>query len=276
MNLVTIGISFYNDDKFLKQAIQSVLNQSYKNFSLLLINDGATDHSDLIAKSFTDERIIYINDGKNLGLSERLNQIALLTKTPYLARMDADDVMHCNRIEKQLMVLENDKLIDVIGTNAYSINEKNEIIGIRLEQNNKVEPVSSFIHPSVMGKTIWFQKNKYDKNVIRVDDADLWFSSRKTSKFYCLNEPLLFYREFGSKYYKKYFDSLPSVSYLIKKHHFHFFWIKLFFKQILLTLVYYIFNLFNLEKKLLNNRNKKVTNDQLTIAKEHFLQAIQE
>src|SRR5690625_1371076 len=135
--MITIGLPFFNDSRYLEMAIRSVINQTYQDWVLLLVDDGSSDGSLGIAKTYAekDSRISVISDGENKKLPYRLNQIAKLTKTPYLARMDADDIMHPERIEKQLGILESNQEIDVLGTNAYSIDSNNEIRGVRSEEH---------------------------------------------------------------------------------------------------------------------------------------------
>ena len=103
--LVTIGLPFYNDRLTLELAIKSIFAQTYKNWELILVDDGSTDGSLNIAKKITDKRVRIISDEKNKGLIFRLNQIASLAKGKYLARMDADDLMQPTRIEKQVEFL---------------------------------------------------------------------------------------------------------------------------------------------------------------------------
>ena len=100
--LVTIGIPFYNASQFLEYAIKSVINQTYTNWELILVDDGSTDDSLSIARSFNDQRIKILSDGVNKGLVSRLNEIILNSRGSYIARMDADDIMHFERIEKQI------------------------------------------------------------------------------------------------------------------------------------------------------------------------------
>ena len=123
--MVTIGLPFYNAEKYLALAIESVLQQTYTDWELLLLDDGSTDNSLSIAQSYAqkDSRIKVISDGKNKNLATRLNELPSLAQGLYLARMDADDMMHPARIERQLAVLETHPEIDVLGTNAYIIND---------------------------------------------------------------------------------------------------------------------------------------------------------
>ena len=109
--IVSIGLPVYNAEKFLRDAIVSILNQSYVHFELIIMDDGSTDKSIDIVNSFNDKRIVVYRDGVNKGLPARLNEISTLAKGRYLARMDADDIMHPERIEKQLKILEKTQKI---------------------------------------------------------------------------------------------------------------------------------------------------------------------
>ena len=101
--MLTIGLPFYNNEKTLADAIKSVLVQSYTDWELILTDDGSTDTSLSIANEFAknDKRIIVISDSINKGLSYRLNQIADMTTTRYLARMDADDMMMPRKLKSR-------------------------------------------------------------------------------------------------------------------------------------------------------------------------------
>ena len=255
MEIITVGLPVYNAELFIKDTIQSILNQTYHNFKLLIVDDGSTDKSIDIINSFNDKRIEVIIDNKNLGLPYRLNQIAQLTKTKYLARMDADDIMHPDRISRQLSVLENNHNIDVLGTNVLSIDENNIIQGIRFKQlDNELIACKHFVHPTIMAKTTWFLSNPYDLKALRVEDTELWQRTHKLFNFKMIMQPLLFYREFGSSYYKKYFLGFPSMMYLVKKEK-SFSKIVLAVKYFITGIVYFVFNIFDKEKILIKKRN---------------------
>ena len=98
--LVTVLMPVFNSEKHLKEAIESVLNQSYTNFIFLIINDGSTDISETIILSYQDERIRYVKNTENIQLIATLNKGIELINTKYNARMDADDIAHQERIEK--------------------------------------------------------------------------------------------------------------------------------------------------------------------------------
>lgn len=214
--LVTIAIPIFNAEHFLHDCIQSVLNQSYTNFELLLLDDGSTDNSMLIASSYSDKRISVYSDGLNRGLVYRLNQSIDLAKGEYYARMDADDIMHVNRIEKQINYLINNEVVDVVGTFAYSINIDNKVVGIL---KKKQFPISNmdiirnqcFNHPTIMGRTTWFRKHKYNPKAVRMEDFDLWLRSIEKSHFSNIEEPLFFYREAGLPTFRKYIISQIGI-----------------------------------------------------------------
>lgn len=196
---VSIGIPFYNSENFLKKTILSVLNQTYSNFELILSDDGSSDHSLEIAKSFSDSRITVISDGKNKGIAYRLNEQLWLAKGKYFARMDADDLMFPVRIEKQVLFLESHPEIDIVGSQAIVIDDQNKILGLRdstvPSSINDVLRNPVFIHPTVTGRVEWFRKFGYSNALKGVEDLDLWIRSFSNSKFHKLNEPLLFYRD---------------------------------------------------------------------------------
>lgn len=103
---VTVLMPVYNVEKYVKEAIESVLNQSYKNFQLLILDDCSTDDTAGIVKSFTDTRIRYYRQEKNVGLAENLNSGVELSDTEYLARMDGDDISVPTWLEKQILFLD--------------------------------------------------------------------------------------------------------------------------------------------------------------------------
>ena len=166
--LISIGIPFYNAEKYLKFAIQSVITQSYQNWELILVDDGSSDNSLEVAQEFAlkDARIRVICDGRNKKLPYRLNQLVVESKGEFIARMDADDVMHPERLEKQLAFLENNKNFDLVSSGLISINNFNQVKGYRcvseLYSDFNVPKLSyPIVHPSVMARKSWYLRNQY-------------------------------------------------------------------------------------------------------------------
>lgn len=265
--LISVGIPFFNAEKFLADAIESVFNQSYKNWQLILLDDGSTDNSLEIAKHFSqkDSRVTIVTDGKNKGLAARLNELVQLSNGTYVARMDADDIMHPNRLKRQIAILESRPAIDVLGTNAYVIDEDNLVFGCRYKENNGLQEVESFIHPTIMAKKQWFIDNPYDEKAIRIEDAELWYRTKNKNNFMIINKPLLFYREFGGEYYKKYFAASKCKNYILSKYYKDKYWEKFFLEHFIKGSIYWMSSRFNFEQKFINRRNAIIFSSKKTI-----------
>lgn len=255
--MISIGIPFYNAENYLSDSINSVLAQSYPYWELILVDDGSSDKSLQIAQEFAakDNRIRIISDGLNKNLPARLNQINLEAKYDYIARMDADDIMHPEKLKKQLMTLQENSDIDVLGTNAYIIDNNNLVFARRYKKNKGVEKADYFIHPTIMGKKSWFLANPYDENAIRIEDAELWYRSKHQSNFMVLHEPLFFYRENLGNYYSKYLKVIKPLLYLNYKYNMRPFWMSILLRSGANILIYWFFEVVLKSNYLLERRN---------------------
>jgi glycosyltransferase involved in cell wall biosynthesis len=197
---VTVAIPILNAERTLGDAIRSVFAQTFRNWVLLLVDDGSTDRSLEIVRRIRDPRVAVLADGLNKGLPTRLNEIAALTETEYLARMDADDLMHPERLERQLRFLEQHPAIDLLGTANYTIDQANNPVGVRndtLVDDSKPTVLREgyVVHPTITGRTSWFRGNLYDPGFLRAQDYELWCRVCPSRAITTLPEPLLFYRE---------------------------------------------------------------------------------
>lgn len=199
--LITVGIPVYNVEKFIASAIKSVLNQTFTDFELIITDDGSTDETENIVRTFNDTRIRYIRDGENRGISYRLNQQICLARGEYFCRMDGDDIMLPWRLHNQLQYLQQNPNVDIIGSGAFIIEDNNTIIGARTPKRESQittvlwEAGRSFIHPTVFGKTEFFKRYQYCNDLIGVEDMDLWYRASKDSTLVCIPEIVLCYRE---------------------------------------------------------------------------------
>ena len=232
--MVTIAIPIYNAERYLRDAIQSVINQTYRDWTLYLINDGSSDNSLAIMHEYAnrDCRIKIINDGENKGLVARLNQSIALAETKYYARMDADDIMYVTRIEEQVRFLEEHPDVDVLGTSIMTIDDENKIVGSGFCEGQ----VNGFIHPTVMGHTTWFKSNPYSMWAVRAEDTELWMRTAAESKFWALGKPLLFYREFGVPTLSKTLQSQRTLLRIFSRYKEYKRSIGWFFKNSLITI----------------------------------------
>jgi len=199
--LVSVGLSFYNDERTLGDAIRSVLNQRYLSWELILINDGSTDRSLQVAESFVDSRIRLIHDGVNLGLCERLNQLVNEARGTYFARLDADDLLHPERLAFQVAFMQEHPEVDFVDTDMVSMSRDGRIVGVRCSQNldnltrGQLLRGRTPAHATVLGRLTWFRKFPYDPAYERAEDLELWVRALPESRFVHLSEPLYFVRE---------------------------------------------------------------------------------
>ncbi|MFI5451275.1 glycosyltransferase family 2 protein [Pedobacter sp. UC225_61] len=153
---VTVLMPVFNSELYLRESISSILNQSFTNFELIIINDGSTDASDKIIRSFNDNRINYVNNLSNKGIVSVLNEGLDLSKGKYIARMDADDIATAHRLETQVQFLKANPEYKLCGTYAIKINEHSEksskIRPPKQYEKIKVSQLfkNSFIHPSIL------------------------------------------------------------------------------------------------------------------------------
>lgn len=200
--LISVILPVYNGEKYLKEAIESILNQTYTNFEFIIIDDGSKDSSLEIIKEYEkeDERIIVISR-ENKGLIATLNEGIEKAKGKYIARMDQDDISLPNRFEEQLKIMENDKEIVVCGSwvNVFGENRKEKISKyFQHDKQIKANLIMSccFAHPSVMMRRDAFVDNNiwYDENFKNAEDYHLWTQLAKVGKFYNIPKVLLNYR----------------------------------------------------------------------------------
>jgi glycosyltransferase involved in cell wall biosynthesis len=201
--LVSVIIPIYNGAAYLREAIESILLQTYSNFELIIINDGSKDESASIIKQFHDPRIRYFNQA-NQGLASTLNRAIELARGEYVARQDQDDISLPQRFEKQVAFLQTYPDHGMVGTWAEII-EGTKITG-RIHQHPAENAVlkfdllfnNPFVHSSMMIRKSVFNKvglYSIDKTRQPPEDYELW--SRVAREFEVANipEPLVLYRE---------------------------------------------------------------------------------
>jgi glycosyltransferase involved in cell wall biosynthesis len=199
--LVSIGMPIYNCERTLAVAIRSILNQTYDNWQLLLMDDGSTDRTLEVARSFADPRISVFTDHSHKGLVPRLNQAVTMSRGEYFARMDGDDVAYPERLERQTKYLEQHPEVDLLGCGMLVFKGDGVAVGSRPAPETHEEicqrPAAGFYigHPTWMGRTPWFRAHRYDTKAIRAEDQVLLLRSHLTSCFACLPEILCGYRE---------------------------------------------------------------------------------
>ncbi|MEY0935244.1 glycosyltransferase [Providencia rettgeri] len=210
--LVSIILPVYNAERFLYEAIDSIVNQTHKNLQIIIINDGSSDKSLDIINSFIDGRITVINRD-NKGLIYSLNEGLNIANGNYIARMDADDIARFDRIEKQLCFLKKNKNVAIVGSYANLIDEDGNNIGLKKKPSSDtiIKAVcffgSPFIHPSVMfNKNLIKEELYYSNNFVHAEDYELWarLIANKELSFFNIKDTLLKYRIVSTSVSRKY------------------------------------------------------------------------
>lgn len=208
--LVSVIMPIYNVELYLQDAIESILNQTYANFELLIINDGSTDCSEQIVNSFDDSRIQFYNYSVNRGLITTLNEGLSLAKGKYIARMDGDDICIASRIESQVLFMERNINIGVCGTWGEVFNDsgavfrlKNPSDSVEIEMNF-IWLKSGMIHPSILARRFLFDNLQYSQDYHHCEDFKLWTDLRHKTKFANIPKVLLRYRAHSAQVSNQY------------------------------------------------------------------------
>jgi glycosyltransferase involved in cell wall biosynthesis len=201
---ITVLMPVYNGAKYLRETIENVLSQTFRDFVFMIINDGSTDETEQIIQSYPDERIKYLNNEANLGLVKTLNKGIELVETEFLARMDADDLWVETKLEKQIEVLDRRPEIGICGTSIrkFGTYEANFIF----PQNNEELKVGFLFyccmsHPSVVFRMSFLRNTglRYRPDYFPAEDYKMWVDALSLTQIYNIPEILVFYRQHDSQ-----------------------------------------------------------------------------
>jgi len=196
--LVSVVMPVYNGDRYLREAIESILNQTFTDFEFIIINDGSTDKTEEIILSYDDKRISYVKNESNLKISETLNKGIALAQGEYIARMDADDISYPDRFEKQVLFMEENVDIGVCGTWLRTLGDLNEVWQVPVshkEISTQMLFNSCLMHPTVfIRKSLLLNGYLYDDDFTCVEDYELWVRLSDKTLFHNIPEVLLDYR----------------------------------------------------------------------------------
>lgn len=209
---LTVAMPVFNGQKYLKEAIESVLAQTYDNFELLIIDDGSTDQSVEIIKSIKDPRIRLVQNERNYGVGYTRNVGIDEAEGEYMAWMDCDDLIHPQRLEKQLNYLLQHPEIGICGTWMVRIGEGREKI-LKSSTNPEIIKASLFFYPSIYPATAMYNMAlvkkagiRYDRRLLVAEDYDFYFEASFHFPLQNLGEILYSYRASETSIMKKYED----------------------------------------------------------------------
>jgi glycosyltransferase involved in cell wall biosynthesis len=206
--LVSVVMPVYNAAPFVKQAVESILTQTYKNFEFIIIDDASKDNSHEIVKKLArrDKRIRLLRNKKNIGIGATMNKLLSEVKGDFIARMDADDVAYPTRLEKQVNYLLENPDVGIVGSFMNEINEKNEFVATREvpliheEISEQFMTMQAIQNPTLMfNKNLVLKEELYYKDTLSpVDDLDFYFRQLWYVKFANIPEYLMSYRKHSS------------------------------------------------------------------------------
>lgn len=199
--LLTIGMPFYNCEHTLQAAVDSILQQTYTKFELLLSDDGSTDRGLELAHSFADPRIRVFSSKQRGRLALRLNECVAASRGSLFARMDADDISYPDRIEKQVRFLQARPDIDLVGTHMIVFDDNYAAVGKMIGATEHAALTRTALlgfklfHGTWMGRLAWFQKYGYNQKCILGQDQELLYRAHKASRYAVIPELLYGYRQ---------------------------------------------------------------------------------
>lgn len=201
MPKVSVVMAVYNGERYVKQTIDSILRQTFKDFEFIIVDDGSYDGTSKILKTYNDPKI-YVHKQENQGLSKSLNTGIKLARGEYIARIDADDIAFPTRLEQQVKFLDEHPKVGLLGTACYLIDSSGKILTKFVMPTNdenirkamiKYNPI---FHPTVIMRKDAIEKaGYYDETFKNGLDYDLWFKIAKIYKIANLKDPLILRRE---------------------------------------------------------------------------------
>lgn len=177
---VSVLMSVYDGQRYLKEAVESILSQSFRDFEFIIVNDGSTDRTLEILEHYgqKDGRIRIINNETNIGLTRSLNKAIGLAQGDYIARMDADDISEPERLQKQVELLKSDGRIGCVGCDVFVIDEEGRMIKTvvlpKSRLSRRLRKRNCFVHGSlVFPRRVLQEEAGYNERMLFVQDYEL-------------------------------------------------------------------------------------------------------
>ena len=219
MNLVSIIMNCHNGEKYLKESLKSIINQTYKDWELIFFDNASSDQSKKILKEFNDERIKYFKSDNFINLYEARNLAVKKTNGDYISFLDTDDMWAKDKLEKQINFIKKNSNYKILYSNYYVLknNEKKIMYKNELPSGFITQKLLDFygigINTVFLDKSIFEQYNfKKDLNII--GDFDFFIQTSKKFQIGYISDPLTFYRihenSFTKKNYKMYINELSN------------------------------------------------------------------
>ncbi len=194
---ISVILSVYNGERFIKEAVGSILDQTFSDFEFIIVDDGSTDGTAEVLDAFSDPRIVRLKNEKNISLVKSLNRGLGVARGELIARMDADDISYPQRFERQVRFLEENPEVGVLGTHVKHVDARSKFISV-LEPPATHELIywkmlfsCAIVHPSVMmRRDLVNRAGGYNPSFIHVEDTELWSRLVGLTRFANLQEVL--------------------------------------------------------------------------------------
>ena len=194
---VTIIMPIYNVGKYLRESIDGILAQTYRDFELLVMDDYSTDDSSEIIATYTDPRIRYICNSYNLGLADNLNKCLSLVHTELIARMDGDDIAEPNWLQRNIEVLDSHPEIGICSSGFQFFGTRNSLVRYPQSHEDSMAQMlfgCTVIVPVIRMSFLEKYHLRYNKDAFPAEDYDLWSRCYPLTRVYNIQETLFHYR----------------------------------------------------------------------------------
>ena len=197
--LVSVIINCHNGEKYLKENLNSLFNQSYKNFEIIFYDNFSNDKSEKIIKKFSDKRIKYFKSTKLYNLYDARNLAVNKAKGKYISFIDVDDIWHKDKLKKQINFLNNNNKFKIIYSNYFNLRKNKKILKFKKDLpsgNITQELIKDYCIGilTIMIERSILLKYKFDKGYNIIGDFDLFIKLSTFYKIGCLQDPLASYR----------------------------------------------------------------------------------
>ncbi|MDT3697254.1 MAG: glycosyltransferase family A protein [Ignavibacterium sp.] len=222
---ITVLMTTYNCGKYISQAIKSILNQTFKDFEFLIIDDGSSDNTDEIVKSFEDGRIVY-KKNEHLGRSKALNFGLSFAKYDWISIMDADDIAHPLRFEKQVKSITNFEN-EICFTDAAFFKEDRILYTLKNNFDNRNINDILALHGHFTNSTFLFNRKHiikfggYNENIEVFEDYDLWLRIKNDSRFLFVTDFLQYVRIRNESLTNSNIKNLDKKVYLLQEPYYN-------------------------------------------------------
>ena len=193
--LISVVLSTYNDERYIKESIDAVLGQSFVDFEFIIWNDGSTDSTEEIIKTYRDDRIRYFYH-ENTGLGKALALACKQARGKYIARIDGDDICFPYRFEKEVAILESHPEVVLVSSSVYYIDENGVFLGRSYPWtwDRNIKRKLNIVHPAAMFRREIYENTCGYLDIKSAQDRILWSKLAKYGKFHIINMPLIKYR----------------------------------------------------------------------------------